>query len=72
VLALRDDRQYEAATVMLDGLSERFLGLGLATPQALSPESRVVLLSRGGELDTERSEIASQIPRVAQSLDEAR
>ncbi|MCJ7796132.1 MAG: hypothetical protein MUQ56_05105 [Thermoleophilia bacterium] len=52
MLALRDDRQYEAATVMLDGLSERFLGLGLATPQALSPESRVVLLSRGGELDT--------------------
>jgi hypothetical protein len=72
VLALRDDRQYEAAAVMLDGLSERFLGLGLATLRALSPESRVVLWSMGGELDTERSEIASEILRIAQSLDEVR
>lgn len=69
-LALRDDRQYEAAAVMLEGLSERFLGLGLATLRTLSPESLAALWSMGGELDTERSEMASEILRVARSLDQ--
>jgi hypothetical protein len=69
-IALRDERQYEAAAVMLDGLSERFLGLGLATLRTLSPGSLAALWSMGGELDTERSEIASEILRVARSLDQ--
>ena len=69
-LALRDDRQYEAAAVMLEGLSERFLGLGLPTLRTLSPESLAALWSMGGELDTERSEMASEILRVARSLDQ--
>jgi hypothetical protein len=69
-LALRDDRQYEAAAVMLEGLSERYLGLGLATLRALSPESLAVLWSMGGELDAERSEIAAEILHVARTLDD--
>jgi|GEM_PF-2620991 len=57
---------------MLDGLSERFLGLGLSALRALSPESCMVLLSMGGEPDTERLWIASEILRAVRSLDEER